>query len=191
MLTTNALLSGISPDGTMLVFGEPTGVQWDIGVLPLEDPKARRTLRQTPDIERNAVISPNGRWMAYESERSGRFEIYVRPFPNVDSAEYKVTTEGGIAPVWARDGGELFYWKESGALVTIMSVPIAPGTEFDFGASHQIVQGSYARPSWDTQYDVGPDGRFVLLKAAGPPPRDDIVTVLNWFEELKRVVPSR
>ena len=191
LLTERAFPSAISRDGRIMLLGVPTGLQWDIGVLPLANPAARQTLRSTPEIDRNPVLSPDGRWLAYESERSGRFEIWVRPFPDMEAAEYKVTTEGGVAPVWGPGGRELFYWTEDGPIVSIRAVPILPGATFDFGAPRQVVQGRFARPSWDTQYDVAPDGRLVLLKAAGPPPRDEIVTVLNWFEELNRLVPAR
>ena len=182
-----------SRDGSVMVITDAVGTQdSDIGVLPLENPKARRTLRKTIELERNPAISPDGHWLAYESDRSGRFEVYVRPFPNVEDAEYKITTDGGTTPLWARNGRELFYWKESGGgLVSIMAVPITPGQALDFGASQQIAQGRYARPTWDTQYDIAPDGRFVLMKTVGRPPRDEIVIVLNWFEELKRLVSTK
>jgi eukaryotic-like serine/threonine-protein kinase len=187
-----AFPNAISPDSSSLVLMDVLvqPFESDIGVLRLEN-HARPILRKTPEIERNAAISPDGRWLAYESDRSGRFEIYVRPFPNVEDAEYNITTDGGTAPVWAHNGRELFYWKESGALVSIMAVPISPGQAFDFGTAHQIAQGGYARPIFDRQYDVAPDGRFVVMKPVGRPPRDEIVIVLNWFEELKRLVPTK
>ena len=191
LITERAFPSQVSRDGTVMLLGDPIGVQWDIAMLPLNNPKARRKLRQTPAVERNPALSPDGHWLAYESDETGRFEIYVRPFPNVDDAEHKITTDGGLAPVWANDGRELFYWKESGQLASIMAVTIEPGNTFDFRAPRQLFQGRFARPSWDTQYDVAADGRFLLLKVAGAPPRDEIVTVLNWAEELKRVVPIR
>ena len=188
----HAFPNAISRDGSSLVLMDVLRQPFesDIGVLQLQN-HARRILRKTPEIERNAAISPDGRWLAYESDRSGRFEIWVRPFPNVEDAEYKITTDGGTTPVWAHSGRELFYWKQSGAMVSIMAVPISPGQAFEFGAAHQIAQGGYARPVFDTQYDVAPDGRFVLMKPVGRPPRDEIVIVLNWFEELKRLVPTR
>jgi hypothetical protein len=93
--------------------------------------------------------------------------------------------------VWAHNGRGLFYWKQSGAMVSIMAVPILPGQAFEFEAAHQIAQGGYARPIFDRQYDVAPDGRFVVMKPVGRPPPDEIVTVLNWFEELKRLVPTK
>ncbi len=184
--------SAFSRDGTALLFSDMRGGQdADIGVLSPENPKERRTLRKTTEVERNSRLSPDDRWLAYESDRTGRVEIYVRPFPNVEDAEYKLTTDGGTSPLWARNGRELFYWKESGDLVSIMAVPISPGQTFDFGAPQQITLGRYARPSWDTQYDVAPNGRFVLMKPVGQPARDEIVIVVNWFEELKRLVPTR
>jgi serine/threonine-protein kinase len=187
-----AFPNAISRDSSSLVLMDVLvqPFESDIGVLRLEN-HARPILRKTPEIERNAAISPDSRWLAYESDRSGRFEIYVRPFPNVEDAEYNITTDGGTAPVWAHSGRELFYWKQSGALVSIMAVPISPGQAFDFGTAHQIAQGGYARPIFDRQYDVAPDGRFVVMKPVGRPPRDEIVIVLNWFEELKRLVPTK
>ena len=64
---------------------------------------------QTPFVERNGEISPDGRWLAYESNASGRFQIYVRPFPDVDGGQWQVSTDGGTQPLWARNGEELFY----------------------------------------------------------------------------------
>ena len=129
-----AFPNAISRDGSSLVLMDVLvqPFESDIGVLRLEN-HARPIPRKTPEIERNAAISPDGRWLAYESDRSGRFEIYVRPFPNVEDAEYHITTDGGTAPVWAHNGRELFYWKESGALVSIMAVPISRGQAFEFG----------------------------------------------------------
>ena len=123
----SAMPSAFSRDGNVMLFSDMRGGQdSDIGVLSPENPKARRTLRKTTEIERNPRISPDDRWLAYESDRTGRVEIYVRPFPNVEDAEYKITTDGGTSPLWARNGRELFYWKESGELVSIMAVPISP-----------------------------------------------------------------
>jgi eukaryotic-like serine/threonine-protein kinase len=188
----HAFPNAISRDGSSLVLMDVLRQPFesDIGVLQLEN-HARPILRKTPEIERNAAISPDGRWLAYESDRAGRVEIYVRPFPNIEDAEYIITTDGGTAPVWAHSGRELFYWKQSGAMASIMAVPITPGQAFESKAAHPIARGWYARPIFDRQYDVAPDGRFVVMKPVGRPPRDEIVIVLNWFEELKRLVPTR
>lgn len=82
-------------------------------------------LVQTPFFERNGEISPDGRWLAYESNESRQFEIYVRPFPNVSGGRWQISTGGGRQPVWARSGQEVFYLAPTGAL---MSVRVQRGT---------------------------------------------------------------
>ena len=183
----------ISRDEHLLLQEYPDAVNSDIAVISLQNPQARRPVRRTAAIERNAAFSPDGRWLAYESNQdvSGRFEIYLRPFPNVEASEQKVTTDGGTAPVWSRDGSELFYWKETGETVSIMSVPVTRGPTLVFGPADTVIQGRYAHPSWATQYDVAPDGRFVLLKPVESSSRDEVRIVLNWHEELKRLVPTK
>ena len=76
-------------------------------------------LVQSPFIERNGVVSPDGRWLAYEANDSGRFEICVRPFPDVNSGRWQVSTAGGTRPLWARSGQELFYVSPTGALMRV------------------------------------------------------------------------
>jgi eukaryotic-like serine/threonine-protein kinase len=126
-------------------------------------------------------VSPNGSWLAYQSNESGRFEIYVRPYPNVDSERWQVSTEGGIEPVWSRDGRELFYRSADGEL---MSVPIQSGKDFVPGQVKQLLAARYQTSG----YDVSLDGqRFLMLYAGG----GRIVVVQDWFEELKRLLPTK
>jgi Tol biopolymer transport system component len=88
------------------------GGRGDIAVLSLGTPETRRVLGPTPEFgETNPTVSPDGRWLAYESNRRGRRQVYVRPFPDLDSGEFQVTTDGGTRPVWARDGRELYIAK--------------------------------------------------------------------------------
>jgi serine/threonine-protein kinase len=75
-------------------------------------------LTKTPSTERNGEISPDGRWIAYESDESGQFEIYVRPFPKIDTGRWQISTAGGTRPVWAKNGQELFYMAPLGALMS-------------------------------------------------------------------------
>jgi serine/threonine-protein kinase len=162
----------------------------DVALQSLRDSTLRRTLGHTPAAEVNATVSPDDRWFAYDANESGQFEVYVRPFPNVDSGErHKVSSSGGCCPGWSRDGKALFYWVDRGTFMTIMTVSIASGPSFDFSSPAPAVQGQYARPSRETPYDVAPDGRFLLLNPLRAP-RDEIVTVLNWTEDLKRLVPA-
>ena len=177
---------GFARDGGLLYSLGTT----DIGVLT-RDGATRRMLADTAAVERNAAVSPDGLWFAFESNRSGRYEIYVRPYPNAQDGEWKVTRDGGITPVWSRDGKELYYWKSTGPEVSVNAIPITPGATFSAGESHELFTGQYAQTSWDTGYDVGIDGRFLMMKPVGTPPRDQIIIVQNWIEELKRLVPVK
>ena len=88
---------------------------WDLLLHHLEEDRTDALLR-TPATERNAEISPDGRWIAYESDQTGRLEVYVRTFPAVSAGRWQVSTDGGMAPLWGRDGRELFYVRESAIL---------------------------------------------------------------------------
>ena len=100
----------ISPDGSRLVYHAipKPEADYDLMVLRLNGPSQPEPLVQTPADERNAEISPDGRWLAYESSTTRRSQIYVRPFPNVGDGEYQVSTDGGRTPVWAPNGRELY-----------------------------------------------------------------------------------
>ena len=101
-----------------------------------------RPLIQTPFIERNGVVSPDGRWLAYESDNdSGRLEIYVRPFPDVKAGLWQISTDGGRRPLWAPGGRELFYVAPDRAL---MAVPVdGRGTTWSHGRATKVVEGVY------------------------------------------------
>ena len=187
-----------SPDGKQLVYREVHPQRGDdLGVLSLDGDASVEPLLATEFNERNAEISPDGRWLAYQSDASGQFEIYVSPFPNVDEVLFQVSRGGGTRPLWARDGRELFYLNLGGQL-TAVSVRINPS--LDFGNPKVVLEGSYY-PSDGSPftaqgrtYDVHSNGeRFLMLKegAAGDEASPaEIVLVQNWFEELKRLVPT-
>ena len=100
----------MAPDGSRLVFTEiGSGTGEDVMSLRLEGSRQVEPLVKTPLAERNGEISPDGRWLAYEANDSGQFEIYVRPFPDVNSGHWQVSTGGVTRPLWARNGQELFY----------------------------------------------------------------------------------
>ena len=93
-----------------------TGV--DLRVLSLAGDRGVETLVATAFSERNAELSPDGRWMAYESAQSGQEEVYVRPFPNVDDGQWQISTSNGTQPLWSPDGRELFY-RQGDVLMTV------------------------------------------------------------------------
>ncbi len=142
---------------------------------------------QTTSTEGSGELSPDGHWLAYESNESGRNEIFVRPFPTVDAGRWTISTSGGSSPVWARRGTELFYLDGTGALTR---VPIRTAPTFSAGAPTKLFETRYYAGEGGHTYDVSPDGqRFLMIKAAGTDEAPSMVVVLNWLEELKARLP--
>ena len=167
---------------------------WDLRLLRLNldagataAPRPTEPLVQTAASELFGELLPDGHWLAYQSDESGRNEIWVRPFPNVDAGHWQVSTGGGITPAWARSGRELFYLDDTYAMTV---VPVRTSPAFSAGRPTRLFDGRYfGSPFWRT-YDVSRDGRrFLMIKdndrGAAPP---SILVVLNWLEELKRRV---
>jgi eukaryotic-like serine/threonine-protein kinase len=186
-----------SPDGKLLVFTEvnpTTGL--DIWVLRMDDSstgsgqvrKIQPFLR-TPFNEGAARFSPDGRWLAYNSDESGGFEIYVQPYPG-PGGKWQISTEGGTEPVWNPNGRELFY--RSGDKMMAVDISTQPG--FAAGKPRMLFEGRYESPPFPiANYDVSPDGqRFLMLKPSEleQAAQTQINLVLNWFEELKQKVPT-
>jgi Tol biopolymer transport system component len=187
--------SAVSPDGRRLIFTEEaqrTGN--DVMMIELDGTRKITPLVHSPFIERNANVSPDGRWLAYEANDSGRFEIYVRPFPDVNSGRWVVSTTGGTRPTWARSGQELIYVSSVGA---VMGVSVAQGPSWAATTPSLLVkEGYFTIPGWwGRSYDISPDGqRFLMIKEGGAdgtaaPP--SLIVVQHWVEELKRLVPTK
>jgi Tol biopolymer transport system component len=173
-----------TPDGKQLVFSERTGKSLDLRLLSLGG--SSKPLVATEFDEHIAEISPDGRWLAYESNASGGFEIYMRPFPNVEEGQWLISRGGGRRPRWAPNGRELFYMAPGARL---MSVPLETEAGFAPGRPTELFSGYFAGLPGPT-YDVSPDGeRFLMLKedAGGD---EAFLLVQNWLEELKRIVPT-
>jgi serine/threonine-protein kinase len=180
-----------TPDGKQLLVHPSASPPYDLQIVDIEAKTPPKPLLSESYSETNGVVSRDGRWLAYQSNESGRDEIYVRPFPNVNSGRWQVSTNGGTRPLWSRDGRELFYYLSPGVL---MSAPIEPGNSFTAGTPTVVLKGAYLSPQNGRMYDVSPDGRrFLLIKesrAAGEEPRaPQLIVVQNWLEELKRLVP--
>jgi serine/threonine protein kinase/Tol biopolymer transport system component len=178
-----------SPERQLLAFIDIDPASgYDIWVLRMGDRKAQPFL-QTPFNESVPRFSPDGRWLAYISDESGRYEIYVQPYPG-PGGKWQISTEGGTEPAWNPNGRELFY--RSGDKMMAVDIATQPG--FAAGKPRMLFERQYVRtPGTNSNYDVFPDGqRFLMLKAveqaqAAP---TQINVVLNWFEELKRRVPA-
>jgi Tol biopolymer transport system component len=195
--------SSVTPDGTALIFRAETppakvGTRpgSDLVLLPLDSEHRTRPLLATPFDELNAEVSPDGHWLAYESNESGRLEIYVRPFPNVDVDKRQVSSNRGTQPLWARNGRELFY-ESMGSL---MRVPVKTGATFERGTPEKVFHWPYLSrepgQGLGRMYDVSADGQQCLRikESSGAeehPPTARIILVQNWSEELKRLVPTK
>jgi dipeptidyl aminopeptidase/acylaminoacyl peptidase len=175
-----------SPDGKVLLYTElnpDTGM--DIGLLSTEDGNTPQPLLHESWSERNAVFSPNGNWIAYESNQEGRYEIYVASYPGLITK--KVSTGGGGNPAWSGDGKEVFYLRGD----KMIAVSIETEPELRTTGSEVLFEGKYSTDS-RRNYDVSGDGqRFLMVKESEDHSAEtQLVVVLNWFEELKRLVPS-
>ncbi|MGH9363952.1 MAG: protein kinase domain-containing protein [Thermoanaerobaculia bacterium] len=167
-----------SPDGRTLAFIElDPAAREDLWLLPLDGDRKPRPFLQTPFAEGAPALSPDGRWMAYESDESGRYEVYVRPYPG-PGGKWQISSGGGRYPVWGKDARELTYWNGS----KLMAAPIETKTGFSAGKPALLFEGAYAGS------DVSPDGqRFLMIKE--PENRSTatrINVVLGWFDDLRR-----
>jgi len=168
------------------------GARSDLALIHVGKP-ASEPLVQTKFSETHPEISPDGHWLAYTSTESGKGEVYVRPFPNVNGGKWQISTADGQRPAWARSGKELFYGTRLGS---IMAVVVQAGSSFSHGNPVKLFDWkTLGTPGLARTYDVSRDGqRFLMIKEAG----DDnasasshIVVVLNWTEELKAKLPAK
>jgi serine/threonine-protein kinase len=172
-----------SPDGRSILFTEfDPDTEADLWIVSLDKDHYVRPYLRTPFEEKEAVFSPDGRWVAYVSDSSGQNEVYVQPFEG-GGQRVQISSDGGEEPAWARTGREIFY-RRGGKM---MSVSISASPEATVGKPTVLFSGLYSFniiPSRD--YDVGRDGRFIMLQPDAADNSRQINVVLNWSEELKR-----
>ena len=154
---------------------------WDLRAVDVRASGALRGLVEDSGMQFNAVISPDGRWLAYESNEGGRFQVYVRPFPTVSGGRWQVSTTGGFEPAWRSDGGALFfrspgYWEAA----------VTRGKVFAAESPTLVAEGDY-QDDLGRQFDVAPGGRKLLLIRRDPrdTETEPIHLVLNWAAELE------
>jgi serine/threonine-protein kinase len=164
----------------------------DIVRLPVDKPDAPQPLVQTPAAEGfyGVALSPDGRWLAYASTQTGRLEIWVRPYDG-PGAPVRVSPNTGIEPIWSSRGSELYYLEGN----NVMAVAVGTGETFTFKPPVRLFEHHYrtAGQGQPPTYDVAADGRFLMIKPDDSRSRvpSQIVVVLNWAEELKRLVPAQ
>ena len=130
-------------------------------------------------------LSPDGRWLAYVSEESGTAEVYVRPFPNVDSARVAVSVGGGVEPLWSHDGTELFFRGQRGEM---FATPVTTGAHFTHGSPVVLFTlPAMAQDLYHRDYDVTADGKRFLMVASGGNNAADLNVIFNWRVEVERL----
>jgi Tol biopolymer transport system component len=179
--------SSFSPDGRYLAYTEDQpGGESNISLLPLSGQDEPHGFLKTAFIERGMEISPDGNWAAYQSDESGTFEIYIRPFPD-RGEKLQVSVNGGQFPVWSRDGKELFFQNEG----KLLAVSIQRGPRFQISTPQVVLESPHLLRALARNYDVFPDGQsFLMVKTKHPAYTTELHVILNWFEELKRLVPT-
>ncbi len=174
-----------SPDD-VLAYSEGSVNQRDIWVLPMKGEREPQSFLATQFDERHPMFSPDGKWIAFTSNQSGQDEVYLKPYPE-DGGIEQISTGGGREPLWGHGGNELFYRNGN----TMMLVPIQTKPTMSAGLPRPLFEGSYVydSPDFTSNYDLSPDGqRFLMVEELEV--GTQINVVLNWFEELKRLVPT-
>jgi serine/threonine-protein kinase len=199
----NQFPTSITADGrAVLLFGSSgAGLATDVFTVEIQGPElqAQKSLLSSPGSDFDPELSPDGKWLAYHSNESGEFQVYVRPFPNVQAGRSQISTSGGTRAAWSRDGRELFYLDKDGLLTSVKVLP-AVGTAFAATQPVKILNSKYylgaSLLGLDLRaYDIAPDGRFLMIKDLGDPkaaaPLASMVIVLNWGEEVKARLQTR
>jgi Tol biopolymer transport system component len=183
-----------SPDGRSLAFERGGPPSWDILIHYLEDGQVVPFLTSGAD-EKFPEFSPDGHWLAYVSNESGREEIYITSFPGREQT-LTVSRDGGQAPAWSRDGSRLFYYSRPlDGKRSMMAVTVRQDTELSLGMPTSLFQLPEGVVAIGTRtYELHPDGRrFVVgrwAKTDPPPPITRVHLVHNWFAELERLAPT-
>jgi serine/threonine-protein kinase len=183
-------VTGWSPDGRTIAFSQMgQESDWDIWVLPLDGDRQPRPLVATRFAEGGAVFSRDGRWIAYASNEAGAMDVYVRPYPEQGEQRWRVSSSGGVNPMWSPSGGEILY-RAGRALV---AVPVTTAPSFRAGTPRTLFEGRFGSAAFfnPAPFDVSRDGRrfLMVLEDEEPDDRPQIVVAPDWFEELKATVP--
>ena len=181
-----------SPDGKHLLYSDQDdSTHWDIWEMALEGDRTSRPILKAFDRQAQPVLSPDGHWLAYTSRESGEYQVYVTPYPEC-SGRHQISENGGGSPVWAPDGREIYYRKPrrkpDDGCPNLKMNQSWPSQNPDCYLKDQYYWYPYSNPR---TYDISPDGqRFVMIQDVEERHITQFQVVLNWFEELKRLVPT-
>jgi serine/threonine-protein kinase len=173
----------ISPDGTRLLLrriGSSSGP--DLAILNLSGKPRIDDFQQSAFAETNGDISPDGRWVAYQSDESGQAEVYVRPLNASAAGRWLISSGGGVNPLWARTGKDLFYQNGD----VMMAVPVQLGASFSASRPTKLFEAHYSGGLGGRAYDATSDGQRFLMLRGETNQTDGIVMAINWLDEVKR-----
>ena len=176
----------VSQDGRFLLYQQSTSRGYDLGVIPLSGERKPTPFVTGSSNEVQGRFSPNHRWIAYASDESGKFEVYVRPFPAESTRSTTISVAGGMQPEWRRDGKELFYISADGKLT---SVPVVTEQAFSAGTPRALFDVEIPEPTapFPTDYAVSADGqRFLVNTVVDQPTRPALTVILNWTAALNK-----
>ena len=183
----------ISTDGNQIVYRKGI-ITNDLYIADRGDIRETDILLSSESSLSASTISPDGNWIAYTSYETGRLEVYVRPFPNVNDGKWQISTDGGVNPRWDPSGNSIYYIT-SQFLVRLMEVPISTDQDFEVGVPEPLFDGDFDRGA-PILYDVAPDGQRFLMnemvrdgEESQQPNVLSIIFVDNWFQELHRLAP--
>jgi serine/threonine-protein kinase len=187
---STAITAGaFTPDGDQ-VLTIPLGQDgsWNVGILSMSGDPDHQALLATSFNEGWPALSPDGKWLAYMSDESGQNEVYVRPYPG-PGAKILVSQNGGREPVWSRSGRELYYVAFVQYGSELMAAGVETEPEFQVVSRTALFDVSeYESADPHSNYDVGPDGRFVMIHQGR---LSEMVLVLNWTREIQRRAANR
>ncbi len=183
-----------SRDGKWLLYENVTSpTNFDLFLLPMEGDRTPQPYLQLPGIEAHSRISPDGRWVAYVSDESGKPEVYVQSFPKTGGGEWQISTRGGDQPFWRGDGRELFFISHDQKL---MSVETKTGQQLEPGIPKMLFQTSTLQgglASARNQFVPSSDGqKFLINTVAKEKSQTSVIVRLNWMRALRgRDAPGR
>jgi serine/threonine-protein kinase len=181
---------GFTPDGNTVIYSEVGDTKGDLWSLSLEEGATPEPFLVTPFNEKHPALSPDGKWLAYTSNESGREEIYLRPFPKA-AGKWQVSTSGGQHAMWSPDGTELFY-EEDNDLMDVV-IDLSAGAPM-IGRPSTLFELPMGVREFGRGYDISPDGqRFVAVKAelrGGDFGESHLRFVFHWFSELETKIPK-
>ncbi len=177
----------VSADGRTLIYHQSTERGYDLGVVNLDGEPRPETFLATEFSEFQPRFAPNGRWIAYVSDESGQFDVYVRPYPQGNTQPVKVSLAGGMQPEWRRDGKELFYVSADGKMMAVSVSTASANFEAQEPRPLFDVETPESLAPYPTHYAVTADGsRFLVNTVVDQPVRPAITVIMNWTQLMRK-----